>query len=237
MINSKIHTVFFDLDNTLIDSTFIKERLFRWAQSFGFSGGDAVTIYNAAKGKVGFSEFSIENFAKEINIRLAALGKQPITGEAVGDLYKDLVSHGSQLILPGAMDLIFFCKRQEIAHCILTLGDSVWQRQKIHFSGLNNFFSDERIIVTSQKDVSIGKCAKIKDYINTRDHGHQGEGIAVFNDSASEVLGMLKEFLRLNAFLRNSLTDEQKKEFFPYENRFFVSESLEGLRQSYEKIL
>ncbi len=237
MINSKIHTVFFDLDNTLINSTFIKEHLFRWAESYGFSRDEAVLIYNAAKGKGDCFEFNLDNFQKELNVHLVTLGKPSVSNGAVWRWYKELISCGSELILPGAINLLDFCKEQEIACFILTLGNASWQRQKINFSGLNNFFLDDKIITTNQKDILVGKCKKIKDYIHKYDQGHRGEGITVFNDSVSEVFNMLQEFPCLNAFLRNGLTEEQKKQFDPYADRFFVSESLEVLQQAFERIL
>ncbi|PLX26285.1 hypothetical protein C0581_04730 [Candidatus Parcubacteria bacterium] len=234
-MKQNIHTVVFDLDNTLIDTEAIKEALKDAAEEYGIDREEAWGAYLEARAdRQGNIKLTPETYVAQLQ------KKFPDRGVDLHGIYGALdksFQKPEDLLLPGARELLETCKDEGLNIYLLSLGVEEWQRDKIQRAGLFEFFQNDQtqdeehdesgegtVIFTGRIDE--GKVDVLKEQILD---GENGEGVVFFNDKPSkrEADDILDAFPEITILLRKDERDVR------YENGEWDVQVLDDLREKY----
>lgn len=196
----RIKAALFDLDNTLIRTEVIKNKLFDFLENCGLDSKHARAVYNEARDNNGKNKFSLENFKKVaenyVDFNLNEWDK----------LISDLKSAKGQLLVEGAKELLIFLQENKIPVYVLTLGVKEWQLFKIKKFFIDKLIDEKNIKYTDEEDSKKGKIKEIKEILKELNLPN-ADGVVLFNDKPDETGELLEEFQEMNAFVRREKGD------------------------------
>ena len=228
--------IIFDLDSTLFDTEFFKEKMYEIVTIHGYSHDEAVELYQAARLEGDSVVISMPHFLSVLQKRLESDGRE-FQSHAVTEILNELEGHDGRL--PGAGELLAYCKEQGFEMKLLSLGVHDWQEKKLHQARLHEFFSEEDIVYTT--DERIGKVETVQQLAADTDGG---EGIVLINDKPTEIDEMMQVLPNMITFARCEIrdtryTDAQYEALEEkYTEKFFWSPNLidirDALKRAYE---
>lgn len=188
--------IVFDLDNTLIDSEIVKDYLYDLSLAYGYDLATAKDIYKTARNnsKGNLNLISFESYSDELKRRLLGEGKQ-FDANISKKYLKGLKKMKDNILIPGATEILNYCKDREMDMYLLSLGVPDWQKFKIKFTGLNKYFSKDKIILTQYEGE--GKKESLKKMFGDN---FDGSGMVVVNDKPDETFELLNNFPKLSAY-------------------------------------
>jgi len=235
-IMSGVTDVVYDLDNTLIDAERVKWFFRQLAKRHGLTEEEARGIYRQARneedGKIAITD---ERFLQFLRQELVELGKELDT-DIVEDVFSKIKKEKEKLLLPGAVDLIKFCGKREIRNHLLSLGVEEWQKKKIGWVGLDEFFNDENTVFTVEENS--GKSGALRKIFG---ENFNGTGVVLFNDRVDESAELLDAYPELKVFARRDINDARHddavwQEFSKkYEGRIVVATDLNILLEKFRE--
>ena len=233
---SGVTDVVYDLDNTLIDAERVKWFFRQLVIRHGLTEEEAIGIYRQARneedGKIAITD---ERFLQFLRRELAARGKELDT-DIVEDVFSKIKNEKEKLLLPGAVDLIKFCGKCEIRNHLLSLGVEEWQKKKIGWVGLDEFFNDENTVFTVEENS--GKSGALRKIFG---ENFNGTGVVLFNDRVDESAELLDAYPELKVFARRDINDARHddavwQEFSKkYEGRAVVATDLNILLEKFRE--
>ena len=234
-MKQKIHTVIFDLDNTLIDTEAIKEVFKDVAEEYGIPREEAWGAYlQAREDKQGNIKLTPETYTVELQ------EKFPDKGVELSGVYAMIdkrFKKPEDLLLPGAQELLEMCKKEGLNMYLLSLGIEEWQREKIERADLYKYFNNDQVqdeddsesgegeIIFTER-VDEGKLDVLRDRVL---EGGDGSGVVFFNDKPSkrEADDILDAFSEIRILLRKDDRDRR------YENGEWSSQVVDELKEAY----
>lgn len=231
----EIKRIIFDFDSTLFDTEYIKDIFWHLGSIHGYSLEETQQIYKEARERGETITMAIGSF-------LIALKKHCIND---GKVYNDKkVEHiitklpRHERLLPGAEDLLIFCKKKPVELYLLSLGVPAWQEEKVKNSGADKFFETDNIIYTD--DINVGKEKVLQDLFGD---DFKGDGTVMFNDKPDETDILLQRFpdflmfvkreVRDRRFVKNDFVNLQEK----YPDQIIWSENLVDLLTALKNIV
>ncbi len=200
----KISKVIFDFDNTLFDAMQLKFLFRDIAMVNGYSDEESRAIYRAARNdQEGIIAITLERYLEEIRRRVHAEGKR-INEAQTRAVIEKISEKGRELLLPGASELIEFCRIKNLDYYLLSLGVRPWQLQKMGWVGLDKIFTDKNTVFTVKENG--GKVEALRFLFGA---GFIGAGAVLFNDRVDESGELLNEFKELLVFLRCDKRDKR----------------------------
>ncbi len=230
MTASSIKQIVFDFDSTLFDTEKRKKLFYEMAEVHGYSHTQAHGLYDRAWAEREKIVMSLSSYILALKEQLAKDHIEFLAKE-VSKKIKEM-NKGSGL-LPGAKELVVWCRREERIPCyLLSLGVPQWQAEKVEQSGLGKFFPKKNIIYTEH--IRYGKRAALCHLFGKN---FDGNGTVLFNDKPDEMRDLLGSFPQLVAFLKIEPRDRRysPKDYtavakdFP--GRVVLSESLFELKK------
>lgn len=229
-----IQSIVFDFDNTLFDSEVKKQGMYRMAEVHGYTRNEAMVLYDRARVAQEKIMMSLSSYIDVLREQLQQDQKPFLTGD-VSQIIRD-IKQGDGL-LPGARELLEYCRSKQLSLYLLSLGVREWQEEKVQQSGIGSFFPDNHIIYTDV--LKEGKKRALQELFG-RDF--TGRGVSLFNDKPKETVELLRSFPELVAFVRIELRDprnqretyDQLSDEFP--GRTFLSERLIDLQQQLQTL-
>ncbi|OGY81634.1 MAG: hypothetical protein A3F54_01040 [Candidatus Kerfeldbacteria bacterium RIFCSPHIGHO2_12_FULL_48_17] len=233
-----ISVALFDLDRTLLDTEKLVGMLKRISQAYGINPVAERQIYWGVMNTGAKNAFSLEAYVAAL--RKATKHDPRLGDEAAEKVKKNIRATGERLLIPGAQELLRFCKKKGIACYVLTLGLPKWQTRKILWTKLDEFFDEPHRLFTDEPNTEKGKMRLIKERFAERVNGR---GMVFFNDRADELAEFLQKFPEALAFGRFEPRDSRARkanfqklaEKFP--ERVYWSENLADLQKNLETII
>ena len=234
-MSKPVSSVVFDLDNTLINTEKIKEYFYEMAVVHGYSLYIAKEIYVESRTKGGKVIMSFDQYIKVLRQWLARDGRE-FKDKEIEEI-KGKIYSGVDLLIPGAVELLDFCKNKGLKIYLLSLGVPTWQHDKFKMAGLDKYFDEGSEVVYTDM-VGEGKVEAIKRIFN---QGLDGEEIVLFNDKPDETEYILS-VINLRAFLRKDSKDDRYTEGdyvdlqSRYSDRLTWSDDLKVLKEEFTKL-
>lgn len=225
---SPIERIVFDFDNTLFDSEIKKQGLYRMAQVHGYSLDEAMVLYDKARVRQEKIMMSLSSYVDVLRESLQQDNKPFLAGD-VSEIISGMKSGDG--LLPGARDLLGYCRDKMIPLYLLSLGVREWQTEKVEQSGIAEFFSKSNIIYTDV--LHEGKKRALRELFG---EDFTGRGTLLFNDKADETMELLRTFPELTALVRVELRDPRNKQEHydrlaqEFAGRVLMDSSLDQLR-------
>src|SRR3990167_6076404 len=132
-----ISVALFDLDRTLLDTEKLVGMLKHISQAYGINPVEERQIYWGVMNTGAKNSFSLEAYVAAL--RKATKHDPRLGDEAAEKVKKNIRATGERLLMPGAQELLRFCKKRGIACYVLTLGLPKWQTRKILWTKLDEF--------------------------------------------------------------------------------------------------
>jgi hypothetical protein len=105
----------------------------------------------------------------------------------------------------GVRDMLRACSERFECY-LLSLGVPAWQREKIFLADIERYFSPERIIFTDREG---GKVSALRELFGEQ---FDGKETVLFNDRPEESTDLLKEFPKLQLFIRRDVDDQRYRD-------------------------
>ena len=191
--------VVFDFDNTLFDTEKKKDLFRKIAQVHGYSAEQARELYQMSRNEGRSVVLSLSRYVACVRSKVLEDGKEFLSKE-VSCIIEDM-NKGDGL-LPGAKQLIGYCRHKKFDRYVLSLGEKTWQEEKVQQSGIRHFFEEDNIIFTD--DEHTGKVDSLKSLFGSE---FEGEDMILFNDKPNETKCLLEAFPKLIALIRRELRD------------------------------
>jgi phosphoglycolate phosphatase-like HAD superfamily hydrolase len=212
----KWKAIFFDLDNTLIRTEQIKQRLFARLAEQGLCSEDIARCYRLAMtSSAGENTFTLAHFSLVV---------QQETGKTISFDLSSL--RAEQILVPGARQALEASSASGIPTVILTLGVRAWQEEKLRMAGLSDLVSDGQVTLTVTTDSKNGKQQAIAPFAQEGD-------VLIVNDKPDETLALVNEFPTLSAVIRKEPDDLRYINAFNdaknHARVLFVDETLENI--------
>jgi len=233
---SGVKSVVFDLDNTLIDAERVKWFFRQLALRHGFTEEEARDIYRQARneksGRIAITDGRFLQFLKET---LESQGKRLDCG-IVEEVFSEVEKEKDKLLFAGVEELIKFCAQHGIQSSLLSLGVEEWQKKKMRWVGLDEFFDDKNTVFTVEENG--GKREALRKLFGK---DFSGDGVVLFNDRPDESGELLDAFPGLRIFVRRDLDDirhDEKRwgEFIKkHEGRVVVATDLQTLLEKFKE--
>lgn len=197
----------FDLDNTLISTDRIKDRLYSLAERHGYSAAEAKEIYAEARTIGTWNTISLARYAEVLQDHLQRDGKAYHTN--LEEEVRTSLEHDNNLLLPGVEKFLQNCLVKQVRKILLSLGATEWQQEKIRWSGLDKYFSAEHGEIVFTQLEGEGKIEAIKHIFGDE---FEGAGIVLFNDKPDETREILTAFPKMRAQVRRETKDYRYNE-------------------------
>ncbi len=224
---STIKRIIFDFDNTLFDTEALKDIFWHMGSIHGYSFDETQEIYKKARVHGDVITIAIGSFLMALKEHCIRDGKD-YNDKKIEHIMTKLTR--SQHMLPGAQELLTFCKNKSTELYLLTLGVAAWQEEKVKNSGIDQFFAADHIVYTD--DINMGKEKALRELFGD---DFKGNDTIFFNDKPDETDNLLQQFPGLFMFVKREVRDGrytegdfvtlQKK----YPNQLIWSENLSDL--------
>ena len=205
MSDGPVRRVYVDLDNTLIDTERIKRALYEIAQAHGYTAEEARAIYAEARTEEGEICMSAARFLDVLRAHASRDGRV-MQEDAATRALQELRAKSNGILFPGARELLQYIKEKNIDRWLLSLGVKSWQKEKIGWAGLHEFFSPEQMIFTVHEEDHAGKIEALRE---NEGAVFDGTGVLLCNDKPDETARLLQEFPKLHALVRREVSDER----------------------------
>ncbi len=229
-----IKRIIFDLDSTLFDTEFFKEKMYEIATMHGYSHEEAVGLYQTARLNGDTVVISMPHYLSVLQKRLDSEGRA-FNAPGVTKILNELEAHDGRL--PGVGALLTFCNEHDFDKRLLSLGVHDWQEKKLHQARLHEFFSDNEIVYTT--DERVGKVEMVQQLADDTD---QGEGIILINDKPTEIDEMMTVLPKMITFARREERDQRYNDAQyqaleeKYPGQLYWSNNLIDIRDVFEKL-
>ncbi len=223
----KISRIIFDFDNTVFDTEALKDVFWHMGSIHGYSFEQSQNIYHEARSQGNTITMAVGSYITKLKEHCQK-DKKEFQNKKIENIMAKLPR--SQRLLPGAKELLGFCKKKLIERYLLTLGVPAWQEEKVKRSGIDVYFEPSRIVYT--RDINMGKIKALRKLFGK---SFQGEGTIFFNDKPDESEQLLHTFPSLIMFVRREVRDSRftEKDFKALRKKFphavFWSENLVDL--------
>jgi hypothetical protein len=198
-------SVIFDFDNTLFDTERLKDMMRQTAVDNGCTPEEARIVYERARSdKKGNITISLDYFITTLCAFLASTNRE-LPAEAATRLKERLSEIGPSLMFAGVRDMLRACSERFECY-LLSLGVPAWQREKIFLADIERYFSPERIIFTDREG---GKVSALRELFGEQ---FDGKETVLFNDRPEESTDLLKEFPKLQLFIRRDVDDQRYRD-------------------------
>ncbi len=203
MISSsvKISQIVFDFDNTLFDTESLKDVFWRIAALHGYGKRNAQTFYQEARTQGERIMIAMESYLDVLKKHVGQDNREFKAAEVIEAI---MDAEKAKRLLPGAVELLTFCKEKEIPRYLLSLGVADWQEDKIKRSGVDAFFDPATIVFTDY--INEGKIEALRKLFG---ENFTGAETVLVNDKPDETAELLKTFPALVALVRREKRDER----------------------------